>query len=62
MQISLRRIDDGGNIEDAPIYVTANTLVSESITLADAIQIARDARADDFELPMSSCPFRCNLL
>ena len=43
-------------IEGAPIYVTANTLVSDSITLDDAMQIARDAGADGFELRRELLP------
>ncbi len=43
-------------IEGPSIYVTANTLVSDSITLDDAMQIARDAGADGFELRRELLP------
>lgn len=43
-------------IEGPPIYVTANTLVSDSIQFADAMQIAQDAGADGFELRRELLP------
>jgi sugar phosphate isomerase/epimerase len=44
------------SMEGAPIYVTANALVSDSITLEDAMQIARDAGANGFELRRELLP------
>ena len=36
-------------LEGAPIYVTANALMNDDITLSAAIEIARAAGADGFE-------------
>src|SRR5438067_5941415 len=40
----------------APIYVTANALMNDDITLSAAIHIARAARADGFELRRELLP------
>jgi sugar phosphate isomerase/epimerase len=41
-----------------PIYVTANSLVNDHISLLDAIEIARDAGADGFEVRRELLPTR----
>jgi hypothetical protein len=44
------------SLEGAPIYVTANSLMNDDITLNAAIQIARAAGADGFELRRELLP------
>ena len=44
------------SLEGAPIYVTANSLMNNDITLNAAIQIARAAGADGFELRRELLP------
>ena len=44
------------SLEGAPIYVTANSLMNDDITLNAAIQIARVAGADGFELRRELLP------
>jgi sugar phosphate isomerase/epimerase len=44
------------SLEDALIYVTANSLMNDDITLSAAIHIARDAGADGFELRRELLP------
>lgn len=42
--------------QDPPVYVTANTLVSDNVTLQVALRIARNAGADGFELRRELLP------
>jgi sugar phosphate isomerase/epimerase len=44
------------SLEEALIYVTANSLMNDDITLSTAIRIARDAGADGFELRRELLP------
>jgi sugar phosphate isomerase/epimerase len=44
------------SLEGAPIYVTANSLMNDDITLSAAIHMARDAGADGFELRRELLP------
>ena len=44
------------SLEGAPIYVTANSLMNDDITLSAAIHIARAAGADGFELRRELLP------
>src|SRR5690348_11990605 len=48
------------SLEGAPIYVTANSLMNDDITLTAAIQIAREAGAEGFELRRELCLPLCN--
>lgn len=42
--------------EDAPIYITANALMSSEVTLEAALQIAKEAGVDGFELRQELLP------
>ena len=44
------------------IYVTANSLMSKDVPLESAVQIAKDAGADGFELRRDSYRRECNHL
>ena len=44
------------SLEGAPIYVTANALMNDAITLSAAMEIARAAGADGFELRRELLP------
>jgi hypothetical protein len=43
-----------------PVYVTANTLVIDNVTLKGALLIARNAGAGSFELRKAEEVLRCN--
>ena len=44
------------NLQDAPIYVTANSLMSKGMSLEFALQVAQDAGADGFEVRRELLP------
>jgi len=49
-------MQQGRSTTDPAIYVTANTLMTGAVTLDDALQIAKEAGADGFELRRELLP------